>query len=476
MSLLPYTTKFTSDSILYDSIGDKTQTHISIYNFDKYVFILKSDNGDCVRYDNYTEELSSANIIKVNTDTVYSLCEYKNEIYGFNGYQATKFVNNSVLYIKDNNKLIQESFDGLVKNIHLMSSSQIRDFFVDEDFNYYVLHSSNYISKYNKDRSLIYSFSVRNLVNSTFYNIGVSTNANIELIKIDYIREYTSNGLSSYPVVLGSISNTSNLFLMKFDEKALSASYVKFLVDHNNTILSGRYIPYGDPNRVNYNLTNYEFLKNKYKNKNEFIFKVILKNIYNNKDIFKLEIPISTSKFTTEKHHFAFRMDSVNGSISIFQDGQLIRNEYVDAGRYVFQDVIYESMNFGNTYFGNRNSLDKYLDQSGYYFVKNLDIQQFKMYNKALTDNEINFLVLNNLKVEDLILSLPSGQRNGIDTIIRQFKLDIGGAKSNKINLIIKNSGLTVPDLQNKMSQIIMDRISKILPANTQVLNIEYRN
>jgi hypothetical protein len=347
---------------------------------------------------------------------------------------------------------------------------------VDDDFNYYVLHSSNYISKYNKDRALIYSFSVRNIANSVFYNAGVSTNASIELIKIDYVREYTLSGLSAYPIILGSISNTGNMFLMKIDETALSASYVNFLKDHNNNFLSGSYIPFGNPNKVNYNLTNYEFLKNKYNIRNQFIFKIILKNIYNNKDIFKLEIPISTDKFSTEKHHFAFRMDSINGIISIFQDGQLIKNEYVDAGRYVFQDVIYESMNFGNTYFGNRSSLDKYLNQSGYYFVKNLDVQQFKMYNKVLTDNEINFLVLNNLKVEDLVLSLPAGQRNGIDTILRQFKLDIGGAKSNKINLIIKNSGLTAPALQKKMSEIIMDRISKILPVNTQVLNIEYRN
>jgi hypothetical protein len=476
LSLTPYITKFTADSVLYDSLGETTESHICIYNFDRYVFFLKNSTGVCVRYDNYTETLSICMANKVNSDTVYSLCDYKNDIYGFNGYQATKFVNNTVLYIQDNDKLVQESFDGLTKYIHLSSSSQIRDFFVDEDFNYYVLHSSNYISKYNKERNLIYSFSVRNIANSVFYNIGVATNASVELIKMDYVREYTANGLSSYPVILGSISNSKNLFLMKIDENALSASYVNFLTDHNNSILTGEYIPFGNPNKVNYNLTNYEFLKNKYKNKNQFIFKIILKNIYNNKDIFKLEIPISTDKFVSEKHHFGFRMNSVDGVISIFQDGKLIQNSYVNPGRYVFQDVIYESMNIGNTYFSNRNSLDKYLNQSGYYFVKNLEVQQFKMYNKALTDNEINFLVLNNLKVDDLVLSLPTGQRNGIDTIIRQFKLDIGGAKSNKINLIIKNSGLTNSILQNKMSEIIMDRIGKFIPANTQILNIEYRN
>jgi hypothetical protein len=169
-------------------------------------------------------------------------------------------------------------------------------------------------------------------------------------------------------------------------------------------------------------------------------------------------------------------MDSKDGIISIFRDGELIHKEYTPPGRYVFQDVIYESINIGNTYFGNRSSLDKYIDQSGYYFVKNLEIQQFKMYNKSLTDNEVKFLTLNNTKIDDLVISLPTGQRNGIDTIVRQFKLDVGGAKSNKVNLIIKNSGLTSPILQNKMSEIIMSRISKIIPVTTQIMNIEYRN
>jgi hypothetical protein len=476
LSQIPYITKFTADSVLYDAIGESTESHLCVYTFDRYSFILMNSNGTCVRYDNYTENLSTFVVNKVNTDSVYSICEYKGEIYGFNGYQATKFYNNTVLYIQDNTKLVQESFDGVTKYIHLSSASQIRDLFVDEDYNYYVLHSTNHISKYNKDRSLIYSFSIRNLVNSVFYDIGVSTNSNIELIKIDYVREYTSNGLSSYPIILGSIDNTKNLFLMKIDEVALSASYVNFLTDHNNSILRGEYIPFGNPNKVNYNLTNYEFLKNKYNSKNKFIFKIILKNLYNNKDIFKLEVPLSTDKFVSEKHHFAFRMDSRDGIISIFQDGELIHTEYIAPGRYVFQDVIYESMNIGNTYFGNRSSLDKYIDQSGYYFVKNLEIQQFKMYNKSLTDNEVKFLTLNNTKVDDLVISLPTGQRNGIDTIVRQFKLDVGGAKSNKINLIIKNSGLTSPVLQNKMSEIIMSRINKIIPVTTQIMNIEYRN
>ena len=64
---------------------------------------------------------------------------------------AKNFINESVLYIKDNNKLIQESFNRSVSAIHLSSKTGIRDFMVDENFNYYVLHNKCTISKFTKD-------------------------------------------------------------------------------------------------------------------------------------------------------------------------------------------------------------------------------------------------------------------------------------------------------------------------------------
>ena len=43
------------------------------------------------------------------------------------------FVNDSVLYIKNNNTLVQESYDRKINIIHLSSSTEIRDFILDDD-------------------------------------------------------------------------------------------------------------------------------------------------------------------------------------------------------------------------------------------------------------------------------------------------------------------------------------------------------
>jgi hypothetical protein len=77
--------------------------------------------------------------------------------------------------------------------------------------------------------------------------------------------------------------------------------------------------------------------------------------------------------------------------------------------------------------------------------------------------------------MKDLIVSLPCDQRNELDGIERQFKLDTTGNKSNKINIIIKNSQLTNSIVQNHMKDIIFEKLQKLLPITTTINNIEFR-
>jgi hypothetical protein len=77
--------------------------------------------------------------------------------------------------------------------------------------------------------------------------------------------------------------------------------------------------------------------------------------------------------------------------------------------------------------------------------------------------------------MDDLVASLPCDQRNELDGIERQFKLDTSGNKSNNINILIKNSKITNPVLQNKFKELISERIKKIIPITTKINNIEFR-
>jgi hypothetical protein len=239
--------------------------------------------------------------------------------------------------------------------------------------------------------------------------------------------------------------------------------------------LTGAYYQYGDPRRINYNLTNYEYLKNNYKKKDELTFKVVLQNVYDNRDLIRLEIPISTYLFKSEKHHFAFRMDGINGTVSVFVDGKEIKTVHIQKGRYIFQDIFTDAMNVGRTYFNNNISLTEYLNQPNYYYTNNLSLKRFKIFNKALSNNEIEFEMFGGTSMQDLVVSLPCDQRNELDGIERQFKLDTTGNKSNKINLIIKNSQITNTILQNRLKDIISEKLKKVLPITTTINNIEFR-
>lgn len=473
--MIPLVTKFNSNSVLYDSIGESTESYISISYENEYIYFLKDNTGYTERFNTITEEISPVTInMPISGGSIYSVMTYRNEVYGFNGYDVKRFVNDTVLYVSNNNLLIQESFDRKLKLTHLSSSTEIRDFILDDDMNYYVIHNTNRISKFNKDRILLYTTTITP-TNSAFNQLFILPDNKIDLLKLDIVREYTNNGLSSYPIILGRVQNelknvrSGELFLAKFDENSKSVNYVGLVG------LTGNYIPYGNKYRVNYNLTNYDYLRNKYTEKNTLTFKAILKNVYNNKDKVVIEIPISTYLFKSEYHHIAFRMDGINGFISVFCDGKEIKTVDIPKGMYIFQDMLTDSISIGNTYFHNNFTLDKYLKQPNYYFIDNSKIKQFKLYKKALSNNEIDFNLYHGIDMKDLIVSLPCNQRNELDSIERQFKLDTTGNKSNKINIIIKNSQITNENLQNEFKTFITEKLKKTLPITTTINNIEFR-
>lgn len=473
--MIPLITKFKSTSTLYDSLGYSNESYISLTYDKNNICILKDYSGNIVVYNTNTEKTYT---LKLNYSyNIFSILKYQNILYGFSGYDAKPFVEDTVLYVKDNNKLVQESYNKIVNVTHLESSTEIRDFMIDDDNNYYVIHNKNSISKFSKDRILKYTFSVIPAVSSIFNSLSVMPNDEIELLKIDYVREYTNNGLSSYPIILGKIKNgtgnsilaPSQMFLGKIDENTQTVYEAVFVP------LTGAYYEYGNPLRINYNLTNYEYLKNNYKKKEELTFKVVLQNIYNHRDLIRLEIPISTHLFKSENHHFAFRMDGVNGTVSVFVDGKEIKTVNIQKGRYIFQDIFTDSLNVGRTYFNNNISLSEYLNQPNYYYVNNARLKRFKIFNKALTNNEIEFQMFNGINMQDLVVSLPCDQRNELDGIERQFKLDTTGNKSNKINLIVKNSQITNTILQNHLKDLILEKLKKVLPITTTINNIEFR-
>lgn len=464
--MLPYTAKFYANGTIYDSVGDTTEQYVAIQRDGDTIYYLR-ENNQVDTYNIHNEDTSSLFAKTKQNVVAKSIVINNGDVYGFQGYGAKQFDVNSVLYMTSNT-IVQEKYDFTTTKILLSSNSGVRDFFIDGQQNYYVLHGSQSLTKLTKDRVVVYTLKISASADA-FANV-VSLTSYPEFLSVDMVREYTNTGLKQYPIVLGRI-NTSQMFLARVDDVAGNISNVTMIP------ASGTWYAHDDSRHINYNLTNYSQIERKYRDRqHELLFKMTLKNIYNNRDVQQIEIPVDTSVFTTGSHHFVFRLNTTQGKISLFVDGREYKTINIPKTNYTFQDITQDSMCVGTTYFYNNIPLFSKLKQSNYYMLNNCKIKQFKIYDKAIKDDEIRLLMYNNIKLNDLIISLPCGQRNEIDQIERIFSFNVPGNRSNYVNVVVKNSDVNNPQLQQKVREVLTEKLKKVLPVATKINNIEFKN
>lgn len=452
---IPKTVKYYANGAIYDSQGTIEQSYLSIYPYNEHIYFLTNVDGVVQKYNFYTKEYEqlTANI----ATSALSIVVKDDGVYGFNGVKAKPFKITSALYIKDDQYLVEERYDRQSTTTLLNSRSGIRDFIIDDDLNYIVLHGTTRVSKYSKTRNLLYTLSLS--------SINALSGQDVQSIAIDYINEYTGAGKKTYPIIFGSADNYG--FFTKLDENTVEFYSTQVLP------ITTQYVPASNNLAVTNNLTNYTHLKNKYDN-TEFTFRIKLANIYNQADIIDVNIPINTKLFSVGEHHFALRLDSIQGNISVFVDGKLFKNVTIPAGQYIFQQNIKDSIAVGASYLMNNVPLFKYLNQDNQYFINNCTMRQFKLYDIALNDNEIRFLVYNGIKMQDLIASIPSDQRNAFDQVQRLFKFDAPGNKSNSVNIKVKNSKISSPTIQAELETLLRDKLKDVLPVNTNINKINF--
>lgn len=477
--MIPYTSKFYSNGTIFDSIGSRNAVYEATYSHDNVIYYLKSGNNivdgfntDTEVIEQYYTQLADIKIagdvgaaVLTGLDANSIAADQYGNVKAFRGFKATPYAGDSVLYTTGNT-LVREYLDESAITVLLSTHTYINDFQVDAENNYYVIHQSNRVTKFSQERLKQYSLQVTAELLSSIMPLT----ADPQLIAIDCVSEYTSAGKMTYPIVLGT-TITEQMFLAKIDELSATVTHAKMIP------ASGYPYAFGDDRRINYNLTNYNYLARRYaKNKNTITFKLTLKNIYNNRDIHRVSMPIDISKFTVGSHHFAFRLDTVYGKVSILVDGKKIQEAAIPQADFTFQDIAYDSMCLGTTYFNNNITLPQKLNQPDRYMINNCKIKQFKIYDKAIDDDNIRFLTYNNTQMGDLLVSLPCGQRNEVEQIERIFSFNVPGSKSNNINIVIKNSDISNETIQNQIRDVVVERLKKVLPATTKINQITFKN
>ena len=197
------------------------------------------------------------------------------------------------------------------------------------------------------------------------------------------------------------------------------------------------------------------------------------KNDYNKEDIRKETISYDPTKIDAGNHTFTFSFDSIQGNATLYVDGLLYDNIIFEPGKFNIHNIFGDELFIGSAGFVHGADLSTYLKQPGYYYINNLFIKNFYMYDRAISTTNIYALNLLDSKIDRLVLSIPDGQRNNKATIERFYKLGRNNS-SNKIDVVVNNFDISDERILSQIRLNILEEAGDQLPAGVEINSIQF--
>lgn len=397
----------------------------------------------------------SANILNygiTSLNSPRSIVRYDGVLYALQG-QKVKYTDKTNVYYSVNDETIlkQNLRTGNLVQFVASNTRSIRDFTVTEEEEIAIVHDNTKVTIFDKSR---------NLISSTDYSNFIGIDSSI--FSIDVISEYTDSGKNNSLVF--SYINQNKIYIYFTSTGVITDTG---LVNSKENIGSFRLYS----NRLKSCLTNYNYFKREVTT-NGLNFKLTLTNYLSSEDIYSSNIKFDLNNLDRGYHTFTYKFDSLKGSINLYVNGILQGTDKVPPAKYTIQNIFKDDLYIGTTGFYNGIDLATYLNQPGYYYIRNIKIKNFFIYNRSVTDNEVTALNIFGEPINDLILSIPAGQRNNIEEIERYFKFSPVSSSSKKINIYVKNTGIQDPDMKNNIKNLILKDASSILPLGVTVNDI----
>jgi len=358
----------------------------------------------------------------------------------------------TIYYISNNQQLIKHDIrlDKITPFIE-SDSGQLKDIVVGPEDSVALIHGKNKFSIFSREREQLYT---QSLSSSTFSLTGVG---------VDLVREYTRfSSAAQEDYIITGLDANNTVYLYKIGSNIIV-----------NTGLSGLYTEYttNSPNR--YVATNFNYYK-QLPIENKLNFNLTLTNYLSTEDIIYKDISFDYTNIDRGYHTFTYRFDSTQGNITLFVDGEKFINETVPTGKYGIQDIFSDDFYVGATGFFNGVDLGSYLKQPGYYFAKDLTLKNLFIYDRPLSDEEVLAINIFGKDIDEIVLSIPAGQRNNIEEIERYFKFSPINSNSKKINIYIKNAGINNEDLKNNIKALILRDAASMLPVGVGINDIQF--
>ena len=424
----------------------KNNTTLDVVKVDKNTLGVANITTS-IAYTNYAKDLQLngvKNSIIVYNDVVRSLPAYEVKFY----------TPDIVYYVLGNGKLIKHDLQADDVKCIISSKSAITDFVVDENY-IYLIHNTNTVSIYTHTLDLITSFNAADIITDIK-----------GLISVDIINQYPGTN-SSAPA--------RDIVLVYLDKEDTIGLYIPSSSTTVNTKLSG-FLPErtnGSRLKTGYTATNFSYF-NQFKHSNSIGFNLTLTNYLSTEDIQQKNVSFDYTTLDRGYHTFTYRFDPIQGNITLFVDGERYENLTVQPGKYAIQDILNDNFYSGTAGFYNNTDLATYLKQPGYYYLNGTRLKNVFIYDRPLSDDEILSLNIYDTSIDELVLSIPAGQRNNIEEIIQYFKFRVKDSSSKKINVYIKNAGITDDTMKSNIRNLILQESTSILPIGVNINDIQF--
>lgn len=162
------------------------------------------------------------------------------------------------------------------------------------------------------------------------------------------------------------------------------------------------------------------------------------------------------------------------GNIRIRNDYAFFK-PYVNLGLDLFNHVYYFGT-IGKEYGSYLNEMLMNDELHDPYACKNGENENTFFITKRLELHEYQSMRLYGKNINNIILTLPCGIRNGIDEIVRFFKYSGGGAFSNFVKVNIDGHGLTNPADIQRVKNLILDELKDRGDALLNVYDFNFNN
>lgn len=293
--------------------------------------------------------------------------------------------------------------------------------------------------------------------------------------KLNFISEF-ANGTYYTNTIFARTGATYNTLTSNITALSTSPAYQFLVYDANGNQLTNNFYFTATGSKLALVNANYlrEYVHGTYPPANLNI-KAITTNVYDSTDLSVNEIIYSLSALDPGWHNFSVRFDSYHGFMVLFIDSQIVQTVQFAPRKYKFSNLIYRPFLVGSSGFNNSLPLFKYLKKDSY-LTENIKIKNFYLYNTPLNDYDVFMHTKLNGNIQDIHFDIPCGKRNYVEEIERYFKADLPGSKSTLYNVILRNTGITDPNLQAALEQRIINTLATSAPIYSKLNTIKWVN